>query len=68
MEKWQKESSPKFLPEHPDDQFIKVGENLLRYEDDEVATSDEAKSRCESYNSTLVEFRDEQEFNEVHKG
>ena len=52
------------FPEHPEDNFMKVGEKLLRYED-HVTTYDDAKSRCESYNSTLVDFRNEREFNEV---
>ena len=43
---------------------MKVGEKLLLYTD-QIATYDDAKSRCESYNSTLVEFRNEREFNEV---
>ena len=52
------------FPEHPRGYFMNVGERLLQYQD-QPATYDDAKSRCESYNSTLVEFRNAREFNEV---
>ena len=49
----------------PESYFMKVGERLLRYED-QITTYDDATSKCESYNSTLVDFREMGEFNEVH--
>ena len=50
----------------PDRYFTKVGDSLLKYEDDYLAYH-EAKERCElAYGASLVEFRNEQEWREVN--
>ena len=46
--------------------FTKVGDSLLKYEDDYLAYHD-AKERCRvAYGADLVEFRNEREWTEVH--
>ena len=45
-------------------QFAEVGNTMLRYMDNRV-THEEAKHRCEALESTLVEFWNNAEWNEV---
>ena len=48
-----------------DHYFTKVGDSLVKYEDDFLAYH-EAKERCEvAYGANLVEFRNEREWTEV---
>ena len=45
--------------------FSKVGDSLVKYEDDFLAYH-EAKARCQmAYGASLVEFRNEREWTEV---